>query len=120
MPDAQRAQRGHDGQHRGHAGAVVRNARAVQAAALLPDVQRRARGKDRVEVGAERDVSVSVAGMRAKNVAYLVGVNRFQSEFAKLVGQPLGPGAFAERRRGECAPTPAASARIAAPGRETR
>src|SRR6185312_12524486 len=100
MPDTQRAQRSHHGQHCGHAGPVVRNSRTVQAAALLPDVQRRACGKNRVQVGAERHVAVSVAGMRAKNIAYLVGVNRLQTELAEFVGQPLGPGALAERRRG--------------------
>ena len=100
MPDAQRAQRSHHGQHRGHAGAIVRNSRAVQAASLLPDIQRRACGKNRVQVGAERDMSVSVSRMRAENIAHFVGVNRFQSELAKFVRQPLGPRAFAKRRRG--------------------
>ncbi len=120
VPDAQRAQRCHDGQHGGYARAVVGNSRTVQAAALLPDVQRRACGKHRVHVRAERDVAVPVAGMHAENVADFIGVDRFQAELAKTCRPTMGPGRSRQTEAQECAPAPTASARTAAPEREAR
>jgi hypothetical protein len=68
VPDAQRAQRGHDGQHRDHASSVVRDSRATggsPAAGSFSDVPA---GRLRVQVSAERYVSMSVAGMPAETL----------------------------------------------------
>src|SRR5208337_4672886 len=72
MADAYRAQQRGDGQHRDHAGSVVGDSGAVDAASLLANVQGRIRRKYGVDVGAERDVAASEAGMRTENVAYVV------------------------------------------------
>ncbi len=60
------------GQHRGNARAVVGNSGAIQAAALLPDIQRRGRRKHGIDVRAERNVSAAVAGTNAEHVADFV------------------------------------------------
>src|SRR5580658_7350761 len=101
VTDAHRPQHGGDAEHGGHAGAVVGNSRAVEAASLLADVQRRVRRKNRVDVRAEGDVAASETGMRTEDVANVVDADIVERNFAKTFGEPLGAGRLAERRRGD-------------------
>jgi len=80
MAEAQGLQHGGDGQYRAERRLRCRNFRDRRGGCPAADVQGRACGKDRVQVGAQGDVTVSVAAVGAEDVANLVGVDRGQTE----------------------------------------
>ena len=86
MSNADRAQQGGDGQHGGNSRAVVGNSGPVNAASLLADIQRRVRGKNRVNVGAEGYIPLAEAGMNAENISHIIDANVVQSGLAKALG----------------------------------
>jgi len=93
-------QHGGNGENGGDAGTVVRNAGAIQAASLLANVERSAGGEHGIEVGAYGDVTVSVTGVCAENVAYFVGVRGVEAELLEFFCEPRSAGAFTEGRGG--------------------
>src|SRR5258708_8705528 len=88
------------GEHRRNARTIVGDSRAIQAAALLPDVQRRRRRKDRINMRAESNETAPIAGTNAEHVANLVHLHFGEPEFAKAVGQPGAARRLSEWRCG--------------------
>ncbi len=92
---------GRDGEHGGDTGAVVGNSGAIQASALLADVERRGCRKHGVDMRAEGDVAVAVTGAESEDVADLVDLDMGEADFTEAGGQPLGTGCFAKGRGGD-------------------
>src|SRR5262249_38743736 len=88
-----------NGKHCGYTRRIVRNTRTVEFAPLLADVERSVGGKDRVQVGADRDHRSRIAALATEDVPDAVLVHLRQSERAKTFGKPLGTCAFSEGRR---------------------
>src|SRR5258708_12203607 len=79
------------GEHRRNARTIVGDSRAIQAAALLPDVQRRRRRKDRINMPPESNETAPIAGTNAEHVANLVPLHFRHPEFPKPLRHPGAP-----------------------------
>src|SRR5207249_8116733 len=96
MPDLHGPQQRHNCQHRSDSSAVVGNTWTVKARPLLPYVQRRACGKNCVEVGAQGNVSRSHTGMNSEDVADVITVNVVKSLLAEPGLKPIPACGFTE------------------------
>src|SRR5437762_172036 len=72
-----------DSEQRRYAGSIVGNARAIELAALLPDIEGSVRGKDGIQMSADGNDFWRVARIAAEDVANAVLVNFQQSEGVK-------------------------------------
>jgi len=88
-----------NGQNGCNACAIVGNSRTVEAAALLPYVQRCRCWKNGIDMSAEGDETAAVARANAKNIADLIDLNIDEAELAETIGQPGGAGGFSKRGR---------------------
>ena len=98
-------QDGGDGEHGGHARAVVGYAGAQEFVALLANFERALGGKNGVDVSAECDVGASLRETRfarvdAEDVAGFVDADIVEAKFAETLGEPFAAGGFSEGRRG--------------------
>ena len=96
-------ERGCDREHGGDSGAVVGDSWAVEARALLANIERSGRGKNGIDVRAQRDITIVLAragGEQAEDVADIVDLDAGEADFAKASGQPLCAQRFTEGRSG--------------------
>ena len=98
MPEPNGPQNCSNSQHSRYARTVIGNARTVEAASLLSDVEWRAGGKDRVNVRTERNVTPAETGMNSEHVAHVVAVNVIKTYFLEALGQPRSSRCFTEWR----------------------
>ena len=77
------AQHTGDCQHGRNSCAIIGYSRAIQAGALLADVQRRGRGKYRIDVSAQRHKAASIGGAHSEYVAHLIHLHIGEPKLAK-------------------------------------
>ena len=86
-------------QHRRHSRSVVGDARPVNAASLLANVEWSIGRKHRIDVRGERNIAPPKPRMGAEDIADIVDANIVQPNLAKALLQPSGARGLAKRGR---------------------